>query len=53
MTARHLVLLAAVALTATGCEAIATIFQAGIWVGVLGVLLLVALIGLVFRAMRR
>lgn len=37
-------LILAMSLLVGGCEAIANIFQAGMWVGVIGVLLIVALV---------
>ncbi len=43
-----LLVLLAVALGTAGCEAIATIFEAGVWVGVIvAVLILAAVVGLV------
>lgn len=36
----------------TGCEAIATIFEAGVWVGVIGVLLILALVAWVVSRAR-
>jgi hypothetical protein len=33
-----------VAISSTGCEAIATIFEAGVWVGVIIVVILIAVI---------
>lgn len=41
-------------LTLAGCETIGNIFQAGVWVGVLGVILAVVLLAwLVMKAFRR
>jgi hypothetical protein len=37
----------------TGCQAIADIFQAGVWVGVVAVLLVLGLVGFLFAKMRR
>lgn len=37
----------------TGCEAIGNIFEAGIWVGVIGVVVVVAVIGLIVSALKR
>ena len=39
-----LLVLAALATTLTGCEAIGDIFKGGIWVGVIGVFVVVAII---------
>ena len=40
------------ALMMSGCEAVATIFEAGVWVGVILVVLVVGLIGFAFAKMR-
>ena len=40
-------------LSAAGCEVIEGIFKAGMWVGVVGVVLVVAMIAGVFRLIRR
>ena len=40
-------------LTGAGCQAIGDIFQAGMWVGVIGVVLVIAIVGFIasrFRA---
>lgn len=47
-----LLLLVLLALTGVGCAAIGGIFKAGIWVGGLGVILLVVLIVVVVGKMR-
>jgi hypothetical protein len=39
--------------TLTGCELIGDIFQAGIWVGVIAVLAVLALVAFLFSRMRR
>jgi hypothetical protein len=39
--------------TLTGCELIGNIFQAGIWVGVIAVLAILALVGFLFSRTRR
>lgn len=36
-----------------GCEAIGTIFEAGVWVGVIGIIILIAIVGLVISVLRR
>ena len=47
-------LLAIVAtLTLTGCEVIGTIFEAGVWVGVIAVVLVLAIIGFIASRFRR
>jgi hypothetical protein len=50
---RNLFALAILALGTTGCEAIASIFRAGMWVGILIVVLVLALVGLVIGRARR
>lgn len=37
----------------SGCEAIRTVFEAGLWVGVIGALILVGVIWLVMSLLRR
>jgi hypothetical protein len=53
MQARAIFFLLLISLTLSGCDAIASIFRAGVWVGVLGVLLVLGLIGLVVSRTRR
>jgi hypothetical protein len=53
MPALQLLLVLFAALTLGGCEAIATIFQAGMWVGVIGVLVVVALVVFIVSLLRR
>ncbi len=43
----------ALALTISGCAAIEGIFKAGLWVGIIGVVLLLALVGGVVSIIRR
>lgn len=45
-------LLVLLTLPITGCEAIGAIFEAGIWVGVIGVLLVLGLVGFLVARMR-
>ena len=47
-----IVLMVLVTLTAAGCEVIGDIFKAGVWVGVLMVVVLIALVGFVAAKMR-
>lgn len=42
-----------VVLTLPGCEAIEAIFRAGVWVGVIGVLLVVGLVWFLLSRFRR
>ena len=42
-----LVLLVAASLTLPGCEMIGGIFKAGMWVGVLGVVIVIAIVGFI------
>jgi hypothetical protein len=41
------------ALTATGCEAIGTIFKAGVWFGIIAVVLVVAIVGFIAAKVRQ
>ena len=45
-------LLVLAAVSATGCEAIAGIFKAGVWTGVVMVVLLIAIVGFVAAKVR-
>jgi len=47
-----LVLLVVAAMSMSGCEAIAGIFKAGMWVGILGVVIVIAVIGFIASAIR-
>ena len=47
-----IVLLVLVPLTSAGCEVIGGIFKAGVWVGVLMVVVLIALVGFVAAKIR-
>jgi hypothetical protein len=44
--------LALVTMTLTGCEAIGAIFEAGVWVGVVLVLLVLGVVGFLFSKTR-
>jgi hypothetical protein len=48
-----LLLAVAAAATLAGCEVIGTIFEIGMWVGIMIVLAIVALIGFVVAKLRR
>jgi uncharacterized membrane protein YcjF (UPF0283 family) len=48
----RVLLLVLLAMGGTGCQVIGDIFQAGMWVGVIGVVLVVAIIGFVVSKMR-
>ena len=52
-TAMRLVVLVTLAMAASGCEAIGAIFKAGLITGVIAVVLVVLVIGFVFKKMRR
>ncbi len=41
------------ALTSTGCEAIGMIFEAGVWVGAIVVVLVLGIVGFIVAKMRR
>ena len=47
------ILLLLTALFLPGCQAIGQIFEAGMWVGVIGVLIVLALLGFVVSRFRR
>lgn len=47
------VALVAAATLLPGCEAIKTIFEAGVWVGVVAVVLVLGLVGGIFAFMRK
>lgn len=53
MRAHRLLLLFLVALTLSGCEAIATIFEAGVWVGVILALIVLGIVGFIASRFRR
>jgi len=48
----RVMLLVLLGMSATGCQVVGDIFQAGMWVGVIGVILVVAIIGFVVSKMR-
>lgn len=41
------------ALITTGCEAVGTIFEAGLWVGVIMVMIVLGIVGFIVTKMRR
>ena len=47
-----LLVLMLVAVFVSGCEAIGTIFQAGLWVGVIMVVVIVAIVGVIAAKIR-
>jgi hypothetical protein len=49
----RLLLIVLLAVSAAGCELIGGIFKAGIWVGAIGIILIVVLIVFIFGKMRR
>lgn len=53
MRAVQFFLMLAAVLPLAGCEAIATIFEAGVWVGVIAVLVVIGLIVFVISMFRR
>lgn len=53
MRALALVLLAGLSSLLTGCEAIGRIFEAGVWVGVIGIIVVIAVVGLLISVLRR
>jgi hypothetical protein len=52
MRALQLLLLVLLTTTLGGCEAIATIFEAGMWVGVIGVLLVLGIVWFIVSRLR-
>lgn len=53
MDSRRALLLLLLVLPLSGCQAIATIFEAGLWVGVILVLLVLAVVGFIMSRVRR
>jgi hypothetical protein len=53
MRSRSILFLVLIASTLSGCDAIASIFRAGFWVGIIAVLVVLGLIGLVVSRTRR
>jgi len=53
MTALRVALIVLSAMTAAGCEAIGNIFQAGLWTGVIMVVLVLAVVGFIAAKLRR
>jgi hypothetical protein len=53
MTGVRAMLVIFLALVGTGCQAIGTIFEAGMWVGVIAVLLVLAVVGGLVAMLRR
>lgn len=51
--ATGLLLLVLLALTAGGCEAIGTIFKAGVWTGVIGLVVILVVAGFVVAKLRK
>ena len=52
-TLPYLPLLLVLLLISSGCELIGNIFQAGMWVGVIGLLLVLGIIGFLVTKLRR
>jgi len=52
-TVVRLVLLVALSVAASGCDAIGLIFKAGLFTGVIGVVLIVLVLGYLFTRLRR
>jgi hypothetical protein len=53
MRALQLLLALTAVLSLSGCELIATVFEVGVWVGVIAVLVLVGLVALLISFFRR
>jgi hypothetical protein len=52
MRSLQLLVLFILTLSLSGCEAILTIFEAGVWVGVIGIFIVLAVVGLLFSLFR-
>jgi hypothetical protein len=52
MRGLQVMLVLAVSFSMAGCEAIGRIFQAGVWVGVIGVVVILALVALLVSRFR-
>jgi hypothetical protein len=53
MPSMRLIVASAVLLALAGCEAIGNIFEAGVWSGVIGVIVIVAVVVFIVSRMRR
>ena len=49
----RIALIVLLAMTLSGCDAIGTIFEAGIWVGVIMVIVVLGLVGFIASKLRR
>lgn len=53
MPPMRLILASTVLLALAGCEMIGNIFEAGVWTGIIGVVIIVAIVLFIFGRMRR
>jgi hypothetical protein len=53
MLSMRLILASAVCLALAGCELIGNIFEAGMWTGVIGLIIIVAIVVFIVGRMRR
>lgn len=53
MTSMRLILASTVLLALAGCEMIGNIFEAGVWTGIIGVVIIVAIVLFIVGRMRR
>jgi hypothetical protein len=53
MTSIRLILASTVLLVLAGCEMIGNIFEAGVWTGIIGVVIIVAIVLFIVGRMRR
>ena len=53
MTSMRLILASTVLLALAGCETIGNIFEAGVWTGIIGVVIIVAIVLFIVGRMRR
>ena len=53
MPSMRLILASTVLLALAGCETIGNIFEAGVWTGIIGVVIIVAIVVFILGRMRR
>ena len=52
LAAFQILLIVLVALSSSGCEAVEAIFKAGVWVGIIAVVLIIGLVGFIATKLR-
>ena len=53
MPSMRLILASTVLLALAGCESIGDVFQAGVWTGAIGVVVIIAIVAFIVSRMRR